>query len=355
LFDIEKEATSFKKNRGSSLAPETKKMKERILKVFEEFCQKKYNESSKQIISKLKSANNFEAGYNLLKSFKEYEETREFKTRHKIKPKNTPIRHGLSLATIKVRCHFVRKYLHINGINLDDKDKIKDIFGKIPKYNREAVTHEEIEKVLLACNHNIRALILIQLSSGMRVGEMLSLRVKDVIKNERYQINIRAEISKTKTERITFVSKEAEPYLEFYIKDKEPEELIFQLSKSGYMKSLSIGVDRAGLEKRYEHSRQRTISSHSFRAFFITQLGKTDNFIGHALAGHDHYMKQYDRYTVNELLEKYMECEFNLQIFNKLNQKKTREMERKIDEQQKNIEKLTKMVEIIQKTREIPL
>jgi len=338
MFDVEKEKSEFNKTRGDSLAPSTQNLRNSAILYFDHFCQEYYQEDLNSIVSKLKKTP--EAGYNLIKKYKV-----------------TEIARGISPSTIKLRVHFVRKHLARRGITLDDKEKIRDIFGKMPKYQREAVTHENIESLLLCCDYKLRGLILIQSSSGMRVSEMLGLKVGDVTKKERYQIKIRADNTKTKTERITFISKEATPYLEYYLKDKSPEEKIFSYSRTGMTSALQSALKKAGLEKRYDHTYHRTISTHSFRAFFITQMGEFEGFFGHALAGHDHYMAQYDRYTPEKLLEKYIEGENNLKIFDRISKKKVVELEKKIDLQEEIIQKLQKDNELTKEffKRSIPV
>ncbi len=64
---------------------------------------------------------------------------------------------------------------------MSDKDKNRDILGKIHKHKRVSVKHDEIEKILQCCDHNLRALILVQSSSGLRVGELIGLRVGELI------------------------------------------------------------------------------------------------------------------------------------------------------------------------------
>jgi|APSaa5957512535_1039671.scaffolds.fasta_scaffold33615_2 integrase len=328
-FNVEHEAEEFHKTRGDSLAPSTKRMRDQTLDMFNDFCKDEFGEDLDSIIEKLMI--NHEAGYSLLKKYKDYEVTR-----------------GIAVPTIRLRFHYVKQYLKRHGINLDDSEKTKDILGKIHKHKRTPVSHEEIEKILLCSDHLLKTLILVQSSSGLRVSELIGLRVGDVTMKDRYQIKVRADNTKTRAERDTFCSKESEPFLEYYLKDKSDDEDIFPIGRMGMTVALRKALSKAGLEKRYDHSYQRTITTHSFRAFFITEMGKMEGFFGHSLAGHDHYMAQYDRYSESMLLEKYIEGEYNLQIFDRVNGKNLEEiteLQKKMKVQQDTIEQLKIMVD----------
>jgi len=333
MIDLDAEIKELEEKRGSSLAEGTQINRNLALKRFEIFCELQYEMTPDDLIEELMEKP--KAAYNVLRKFKDYELSR-----------------GVAISTIKLRFHYVRRNFAKHGISVDDKAEIKDIIGKIPKHRREPVTHENLELICNNANHKIKSLILIQSSSGLRVSEMLTLRVKDITKKERYQINVRANKTKTRTERISFVSKEAEPYLEYYLQGKKENDLIFDYSRSAYTTALQQILIKVGLAKRYDHSNQRLISSHSLRAFFITQMGKLEGFFGHSLAGHDHYMANYDRYTPEELLEKYIEGESKLQIFDRVNEKQIKNMEKKLEEQQKTIEGLIHENKLIRQAME---
>jgi len=328
MFDIEAEFEEYRESRGDNLSIASQEIRDTSIRKFKNFCADIYEDDIEGVIEGLMK--NHQAGYMVLKKFKKYE-----------------LDHDNYISTIKLRTFFIRKHLEKYGIVLNDKAKLKEVFGKIPKHRREGVTHEEVEKLLSYCNHKLKTIILVQISSGMRISEVLSLTKTDVTKKERYEIKIRADKTKTKEERITFISKEAEPYLEVYLNGKE--EKLFKYSRTGLATALQRALAKAGLDKRYDHTNQRLISSHSFRAFFISQMGKLEGFFGHSLSGHGHYMAQYDRYSPDELLEKYIEGEQYFQIFNRTNPAKLKRLEEKLKEQQREIDILK---EIAQTQRE---
>jgi len=83
--------------------------------------------------------------------------------------------------------------------------------------------------------------------------------------------------------------------------------------------------DNVGLNMKYP-SGTRKITIHSFRSYFITKGNKVDDYgFGHAIAGHEHYMKNYERYTDEQLLELYVKLEPELFVFDSTIQKEENE------------------------------
>jgi len=83
---------------------------------------------------------------------------------------------------------------------------------------------------------------------------------------------------------------------------------------------------KVGLAQKYENSPRYKISSHSFRAYFITKLSRHDENFAKKLAGQKGYLLQYDRMNDEEKLEKYLEIEDDLLIFDE--SKKNAEIEK---------------------------
>ncbi len=354
MFDSKKIRKEHKEKKSSGLAEGTLRSEKRALDSLKRFCLAKeseggYDESLESIIPKIKK--DPDVVYDFIDDFVKFEKKRQRTNRYGvlIKDENGNTIPAISINTLKLRFIYIRKFLDEEGIKLDKKSKVKEIFGKSEKHQRIGVTHEQIESLILASDRRMQAAIMIQSSTGMRVGELRQIRIKDLEKLEfegetRYKINIPAKITKTKTGRITFVSKEAEPYLEWLIKDRKPDDVILNLCQYSILVGFQRGVRKAELEKKYEHSTHNTITSHSMRAFFITQMGKVDGFFGHQMAGHSYNLDQYDRYTDEEKLEAYLKGEKHLQIFNRVNQKQMKNLERQLEEQQKTIEILQEQV-----------
>ena len=73
--------------------------------------------------------------------------------------------------------------------------------------------------------------------------------------------------------------------------------------------------ERSKLNMVYEGKKTHKITTHSLRAFFITQFEKTSSGFGHSLSGQSRYLKQYERFTLADKLEMYIQTEPHLLIY----------------------------------------
>jgi len=98
----------------------------------------------------------------------------------------------------------VPKQLRRNLIGLE-RDTISEEY--VPKPG-------DIKRVIEHLNIADKTLVLVLLSSGMRVGECLKLRLKDIDLNHKpVRVTLPAHITKTKKKRVTFISEEAKQVL----------------------------------------------------------------------------------------------------------------------------------------------
>jgi len=135
--------------------------------------------------------------------------------------------------------------------------------------------------------------------------------------------------------RKTFVTKETESYLLPILKKIKDDDLIFATNEDSlkskhteedYFTRLRIRIGFDGL--RYDSGIHK-ITLHSFRSWFVTKCNRVDSDFGNALAGHQKYMKKYNRFTEKELCELFIKAEKTLSIFDRID-----------EEQQKKTEKL---------------
>ena len=122
-----------------------------------------------------------------------------------------------------------------------------------------------------------RAMLMTTFLSGMRVGEVSSLRIKDVIDaegNVRNEIRLTPEMTKGDSARIVFVNerlrKELEQYLRIH-KSNNPDSKLFYSQKKS-----SNGFNANTLTQHFHFLYKRAgvdgASSHSGRRTFITNL-----------------------------------------------------------------------------------
>lgn len=263
---------------------------------------------------------------------------------------------GKNNATIRTFFYNVRKYLYYLGIKTDLQDIKENLkFGKKHDDERYPLSDEEYRNIVNAFSRTPvrQALYLTLGSSGMRIGEALKLRKKDLdFSQERIKINIPANITKTRKGRSTYISKEAEIKLKSILDTLNPEDFIFMTKHIEHknapiaeQKNLVRVLDRLGLKNRYSCNNYRKITSHSFRSYFFTKAARKhgENY-AHKLVGHGGYLIQYDRMNEEEKLKMYLELEPDLVIFDQskseLEISRLREENQSIEELREEVKKL---------------
>jgi integrase len=235
--------------------------------------------------------------------------------------------------------------------------------------------------MLLRLLHNapakLQTAILVATSSGMRVGELVQIKISDVDFNSKpTRIRIRAEITKTREARETYLTNEAIISLKDYLKryfgweDGQSNESIrdraifgrtSQIVKSFTRKTgrkshpyltsvncLDQTLKRAlrkipELDRKNENSRS-LIHFHSFRKFFRTTVS---NAVGRdyaeALMGHGFYLDTYYTLAEDKKREMYLQAEPYLTISDFTNVEKTMNA---ISERQKILEQKLANIEL---------
>lgn len=229
------------------------------------------------------------------------------------KPKTIKSYFGFVKANLRV-CHQVK-------ITVEDvKDYIK--FPKQEKHQKHAVTLQELKQLFGLCEPKKRALYYVLVSSGMRIGEALSLKKSNFHLDEKpIRISLLAKDTKTKEARETYISAEAYERLKPILDQRKDNEYIFHdhkrvyhavINECRYFMNLR---NRLGLDEKYPDSIRALISIHSFRAYFHTKASqKHGSDYANALDGHGSYLKVYYREDPKERAVKYLELEPSLLI-----------------------------------------
>lgn len=255
---------------------------------------------------------------------------------------------GLTPVSVRSSVKRIKPYLSYRlEIRIHSEDVRSNInFKHALKNKLHGVSLPEIKTLMDYASPKRRALYFTLLSSGMRIQEACHLRKRDIdTQQERWMINLRASYTKKKSERITYISKEASTYLEPIIKKLNDDDLVFAVSPNSWRATLTEEAyfgrirRRAGLTKKYDGSRVSQITLHSFRSFFVSKCEKINEGLGHALAGHERYMNQYERYSEKDLLEFYLKAEPELTVYEPSGQ------EQKISEDKiKSLEEITRQL-----------
>ena len=319
ILDVKRTKQDFIKRKSKS-SERTGDNYTHIFTSIEKFCLRKYDSSLENLIEELGIVENTqEQVENLIQTYIDALELEG-------KPYSTVL--GYSTLAIN--------YLKYRRVKFD-KDELHTSLSYKTEIKQELnpITKKDIQTLLDHASFEAKTKILLQSGSGFRISELLGLRKCDINRElERYTANIRAEFAKGHRARTTIISIEAMRLLDEILENKTENELIFpheaniRFSVISEINMFDRLRKKAGLDMRYENKRTHKITTHTFRAFFISQFEKTYSGFGHSLSGHSKYMKQYERFTVGEKIEKYIETEKHLLINSNsdLEQKNKREI-----------------------------
>jgi len=294
---------------------------------------------------------------------------------------------GKRPATIKLWTTAVKGLLRQFGIKIYSEDFRQLV--RIPKDIKtrdEPLTKEILVRLLRNLPPKLQAVILVAIASGMRIGEIVQLRLSDIdFESNPTKILIRAVTTKTRESRETFLTLEAtnalKDYLSRFFGWKKGESnanlqdsIIFgrtALSRSSIKNGVGFGTIRKqdnellhtpeivaknvlisslkkhiskvpDLAKLNENGRM-VIHFHAFRKFFYTFLS---NAVGsnyaHALMGHHEYLDTYYNLPEEKKKELYLKAEPHLTVsdFTKIEKDLMSVTERQKEIEEKHLELL---------------
>ena len=251
--------------------------------------------------------------------------------------------------TIKLYFGFIKSYLRqSHGIKLTTED-INDFvqFPKNPKDPREPLSIEQLQQIMNNASSRRKALYYVLISSGMRLGEALTLTRKNFhIEENPTRITIEAHNTKTLEGRDTYITSEAFEKVKHLLDGLKDNDRVFtdkeNLHQAVALEDTVFGNLRKklGMLNRYPNSVRYVVQIHAFRAYFITKASqKHGSDYGHALSGHGSYLKQYIRIPKEERAKMYLELEPELLIESrKLHSEKSKD--RVIENLQEQMQKL---------------
>jgi len=218
----------------------------------------------------------------------------------------------LSTNSIQTYLSFVKSYFRKHGFKIYNEDvkQFIDMPRKI-KETRVPLTHKEIKQLLKEASPYMKMILLWLSSSGMRISEFLQLTKDDVkLDLDPVQIHIRGETVKIKSDRVTFISQQAkESMTKTMFKEYTPlSDLLNVEQQFDHLRT------KCGLDTKYRTTNTHHITLHTFRSFFRTQAGKINADIAEDIAGHEGYLKQYIRPSLEEKIIFYKKLEPSLKI-----------------------------------------
>ena len=248
---------------------------------------------------------------------------------------------GLAPSTVRVRAAAVQKFLEANGFKVKKKPKVK----KWNLYEDVLPSREILVKALHAGDLRCSTAILMLASSGMRVSELVDLRLSGIdmdMEKVPTQIRIsgarreggRIVGAKERKSRVTFISEEAKQSLQLYLDKRRqqgqevgPRAAVIGTDKGEPMSKSNLAVilrnafKVAGSVKESEGPGGRySLHPHILRKWFKTQLisSGVPGPIADRLCGHSRYMaREYELYTEDQLRDWYLKAMPNLSFVQK--------------------------------------
>ncbi|MEO9884974.1 MAG: tyrosine-type recombinase/integrase [Balneola sp.] len=181
------------------------------------------------------------------------------------------------LASVKFLYHEVLK----EPIDFDFNIKIKK-----PSTIPEVLSVEEVQRLLNSFkNLKHKAIFTLCYSAGLRLGEILNIKIKD-IDSDRMQIRITQ--AKGKKDRYSLLSPKVLELLRKYVTEYKPKEYLFEGQSGG--KYSSASVQQLMRKHRTKANIKKKATPHTLRHSFATHLldNGTDIRFIQELLGHQH-------------------------------------------------------------------
>ena len=322
---------------------------------FIKFVQEKHRKSLEEIISAIKEDQMDR--YQIFKDFVIYLD-----------------KAGKKPASIKIWVVGAKGFLKHCGIKIYSEDFKMAV--KLPKrvhQREEPLTKELLLRIFNNVPAKLRTIILVATASGMRIGELIQLKLSDVdFDSKPTKIRIRADTTKTRESRETFLTAEAtnslKDYLTRFFEWKEDgsnsnlqDLVIFGRTSKSYRKSsndrkktlqqtnssILITSMKKNIENIPELSKlnengRHMVHFHAFRKYFRTVVG---NAVGRdyaeALMGHHFYLDTYYNLPEEKKREMYLTAEPFLTISDYAQIEKdlrsVKQRQKQIDEKQLDI------------------
>lgn len=264
---------------------------------------------------------------------------------------------GITSQTLANNLAALRHFYTMNDIDGIKWEKVRRYLGeRIKTVDDKAYTHEQISKLLQYVDYRMRVLVLLQVSTGMRIGGIVGghmkgmklpyLKLGDLEFIERHGIYAIKVYKRTPAEYLTFCSPECAMAIQEYLRYREqsgekltPDSPLIReqfhsqsganprpLTKGSALQIISTALVKAGLRTKGEtHKRKENMLSHGFRKFARKWMRKSgidpliiEYLIGHQSgdmkAGVSKLMMTYDPAEDNELLSEYLKAIPNLTI-----------------------------------------
>jgi len=208
----------------------------------------------------------------------------------------------------------VFSWLDSNGHEFPKKWK-RNLLGK----SSEALTLDkvptraELGRIVQYMNLENKIATLFLASSGLRIGELLRLRISDLEMDHTPVVVHVMPQTKTGRGRTTFVTDEVKQLILEFLKNHTNERL-FTNTKRGYQMAFTEACDKTELGAKDGRTNRRLYHIHSLRKFFESVPWTVEAHC-QAMTGHQSRIsKDYKRFPIEELAKTYLLAETYLTV-----------------------------------------
>jgi len=268
---------------------------------------------------------------------------------------------GLAPKSVIVYTNAATGFLRFEDIEVDSyKFRTKvELPKKIEVSIDRIPTRAEMKTILLASSPRTRAIIALVASSGLRIGEAARLRITN-IDYKTGKISLLSKNSKSRKNRISFVSQETLTFIREYLgpRMKRPDEWLFpdyydpKNHSSGdglYMEIYRVLKKCNLLGKLDPDSKRNQLHPHCFRKYFFSKLigAGVDRGIAELFMGHDFALDiAYLHLTDDQLLTHWKKAEPDFEFL--IDRREVHEVEgelRSLTERNKQLEQKLAVLE----------
>ena len=255
----------------------------------------------------------------------------------------------------------VRIFLLENGVELPQlfwRRLRKRIKGGRAISEEKIPSRDELKQIFMHLPLQGRALFLLLLSSGMRIGEALKLKLNDIdFKSSPVKITIKAEYTKSGIGRISFISDEAaeavkewlkirDEYLKTAVKrsgnrKKGNDERLFPFTSQNAGLMWRLALKKTGNYQKDPRTQRTLIHPHCLRKYFRAVLGVKSRDLTQTLMGHQEYLDEvYRKYPNPEktLGDFYRENMHLLTVFS--NSENVEKLKMEIEEKNRQLQEI---------------
>jgi integrase len=192
-----------------------------------------------------------------------------------------------------------------------------------PLTRNESLTPGRILKIMEHLDTRGRAILYILISSGARLGEVLSIGLEDLDLDSR-PARFRIRIGKSGGSRVAFISREAAGAIRVYliVRDRFVASalsrggtgdggLLFPLGTRAFEQIWALALSKARLERFDQVTNRRTITPRATREFFAVRMRAAlpEPVVGELMGHAGHLPESYRRYAEEELAGAYLRVE----------------------------------------------